>query len=301
MLLSVLLLNPRSPLSLVEAPTTSPIPVASLVGFRYVTDNFDPRSANLRTVSTHGIPVYDDEALRIFDLAVLVPRSSSEYQVGIEVHAGGERIGFTEPRPMYAGLIQWDEVTIENYIHGTYSDPAHWDIQPGWEALEIVVATYDGTKILSSSRVPVRLDPQGDAWFFGPPNLHIVSVVYSVNGGSPSTIDLRTAEQTGIGVEAGDTLTIEEVWYKANSAGSDHVVQVEAYLSAGEFDQDTYKSAPAYVVQKGIQQLPDVAALTWIVPEGRDTLFLLLVRSSDVEQGTMIDLVKISLQQEDRP
>lgn len=298
-LISFLLLSPLSPISLIER---RPVPTASLVGLRYVTDNFDPRSIDLRSASTEGISVYEDEALRLFDLAVLVPEGAPvAYRAGIEVYAGDERIGATETQPMEPGLIHWDDVAIENYIHGTYSDPAHWDVQPGWEALDVVVTTVDGEETVASSRIPIRLVPGGDAWFFGPPNLYLAAVVYSVNGGPPTMVDLRTVKDQGLGVEPGAPLTIEEVWYRSNQEGDDSIVQVEGYLSMDGFDQETFRATPAYAIESGIHQLPDVSAMTWTVPEGRESLYLSLIRSGGQEQGTVIDRLEIPLHEEDTP
>jgi hypothetical protein len=111
---------------------------------------------------------------------------------------------------------------------------------------------------------------------------------------------MRTAFEEGLGVAPGDALTIQEMWYKSNDERNGYVVEAEAFLTSGEFDYETDRQTASTVIDAGIQRLPDVSSLMWVVPPDRESLAIWLVRSEG-GKGSIMDSWYIPLAAQGTP
>jgi hypothetical protein len=105
-------------------------------------------------------------------------------------------------------------------------------------------------------------------------------------------MDLSQVMQNGLGAEPGDTLTITRAWYKSNLSNTESTVQLEAYLGSGTYDPQTLKVSQPLAIREGVNTLGDVSALSWAIPEDKESLVMTLGRGDQ----TVLDRYTIPLE-----
>lgn len=264
------------------APDQSP-PAISLAGLRYKTSDWNQRLVDLRTVASSGIPIKAGQSLQFRDLLAFAPEDSSGYRLQAEVYIGGtnELIGKTETVPLHSGIVQVGDVAIKAYNHG--GNPSYWQVQEDWTDLLIAFVVYppNGQPTVPT-RIKIRLDPNGTAWLFEPPNFSLASLVYRINDGPNQVLDLRYAGEAGIEVqpgEGGDELSILEVWYYANARGGSLSAEFQLDQDgSGLVDDDPFHKTDKVEIKQGINKITG-SEVTWKeISEDRQYLMVKLVR-----------------------
>ena len=267
------------------------VPSPTLLSLNYVTDEWNPAMVDLRTASDRGVPVSDDQALRLFNLWTSVDGDGpSGYSFQAEIYANDRLIGVTPSEPLRAGIHRWNEVRVVDYQDEDF--PTSWNVQTAWHDLLVVLVTYRDGEPVDRNRTKIHLDSQGTAWLYDPPNVSFVSVVFSVNDSPPKVLDFRKAWDVGLGASPGDKLTILEIWYRSN-ATSDQKVHVEATLLAkGQtFDRPTYLPTQHSPIERGIHKL-NTNPLTWSrIPENKASIDLVMYR----DDGAAMDSLNMPL------
>jgi hypothetical protein len=270
-------------------------PSVSLFSLSYKVDDFDPRLVDLRKASSSGIPAYAGSSLQFFDLWISIPKDAPKCVVWAEIYDDPQLTNVvgvtTESIPFRAGHAKLSDVGIDDKFKHELV-PYAWHVQPDWTDLYITLVTFCDGSVVDINVTTIHLDVNGTAWLLDPPNASFASIVYVVNEGPEQVLDLRKAIETGLGVGPGDELTFREIWYHTNASGGDgSTIRAEAHLTSNGFDPETHKVTAQNVVQKGIHKLADSTALSWIIPNGRKTLFLFLIRND----GLVMDRLEIPL------
>jgi hypothetical protein len=284
-----------TPAAQVAAEDTRSAQPNLLLSFRYKTDNADPRLVDLRRVSTSGIPVRERQLLQFLDLKLFLPQDipNGVSWIWLEVYDDPETsniVGHTEAVELQPGEIQMGDISITQYADGHF--PQSWLVQPHWRNLYIVLVTQHDDGSIDRQVIRVHLNPDGVAWLVEPPIVTFASIVYSINQGPDLVLDFRDVMESGLGVTAGDILTVHEIWYHAN-AENDIFVQVESHLSSssGEFNPDTYQVSARSTIRQGIHSMASFTPLTWMVPDDLDGLVLNLTRTD----GPILDSLILPL------
>ncbi len=299
LLLSKLLGLGLPPSSLTPAPstsdltsTTASVPLAYLVGLRYIADDYAPRLIDLRTAPTEGIWVQPGHALQLDNLVVAVSDADPRYTAQIEVYADSEKIGYyTATKQLNSDRLQWgkDELVIEKYNHGNYSTT--WAIQPGWKNIRLAVVTYLAGNPVKENWTSIRLDSKGTSWMYDPPYIKLASLVYTVNAGPPLVLNVPEALQKGINVNTGDQLALREVWYSTTDSNKPQTIRFEALLVKDDYDPSTFQKTSDENIQVGTHKLSSFTPMTWTVTADRKYLDLKFVRGD----RTIIDPIRIPL------
>jgi hypothetical protein len=287
----VLWLRPKEP---------EKLPDVSLVDITYQLDYYNPRRIDLVRAAESGIPVAADHDLEFLDLSVAVDREALQHVVQAEVYQDIELtqlVGSTDYIPLTPGVHALGPVVATRYNvepKGREGSPDIWRVPEKWigNPLYVALVTYrEGQeKPVAIATTPVRLDPNGDAWFVEPPTGAFALISYRVNSGPTRILDPREIADTGLNALPGDTLTIEEIWYDASATGG--TLHVEAYFTGGNAPGETVRvSEPTTNVRKGIRLLNGVPNLQWEIPENPGQLVLSLFREDDA----ILDVWVISL------
>jgi len=124
------------------------------------------------------------------------------------------------------------------------------------------------------------------------PNVIVQSVSYSLNGGPP-----QTARNEALVVHPGDTLSIVDLRYCSDAAGSSwDKVQGEAYLRKnGAFAYDDGRFTTGAPIQAGEHQPIGAFDDSWTIQSGWDRLVIALVHyyqgGNEVDDRFFINLV----------
>lgn len=268
------------------------LPDVSLVGMSYMVDHWDPRRIDLTRVGESGIPVSTNHLLEFVDIAVSVTEDAPDYVGHIEVYQDSQHkdlVGKSESFPLTKGVKTLEAIQATQYNQRASDDEKDrliWRVPPDWigKALHVALVIYrkGQQEAVHVAVTDVLIDPAGKAWFLGSPNAALALVAYNVNGGETKVIDPRVMAEKGLDAKPNDTLNIEEIWYTSNASGG--ALHTEAYLTAGGFNKQTFKSTRATIAEKGIGALTDISppALTWEIPDDLRWLVLSLVRDDGV-------------------
>jgi hypothetical protein len=259
-------------------------PSISLVGARYIVDDYNPRLLDLQSVETEGIALPADQghAVKVFDITATIPKPDSNYMAQVDIYADDEKIGSTPPKPLVGEQVRWESVNLKNYQDDTYSDS--WSINPGWKNLRLELVTYLRDKPVSNSSTIVQLNSQGGAWLIGPPYVKFASLVYTINDGPPLVVDMRDAldEKKGFNVKAGDLFTLQEVWYQSTDGGNPQKMQFEAYWGNDQpFDEKYFQHSPSEQIEPGLHKLSSFTPMTWTVASDRENFSVKFARDDD--------------------
>lgn len=294
--------QPPSLPSATQPPTTYPAFHLSAIGF--ITGNWKPRMVDLRAAETVGIhPQKDDNSLGLFDLRVAAPDDlQGKYLVQAEVYASdGTFIGRTKRLPLVARETQLGDVNPTNYIHDTI--PNTWRIQAGWEYLTVQVNLYEetGEEVLAANKQKIKLSPtETTAWWIAPPSVAFSVIVYQINNGEKSVLDLRTAETKGLQLKMGDTLKIWEIWYRSMSDGEPKETDVFGEIYAGpkgEYVNGSNHLVSAGPIKEGTYNLLGNDPFVWENLPQQSWLVLNITRRDyeGIERSTLLDRLEISL------
>ncbi len=278
----------------VSTPAPKSIPPVSLISLRYSINNYDPRIVDLRTASISGIPSTAGEALRLFDLYVSSPANAQGCVVQAEIYVNNKIIGVTPSTPLRAGITKLGDVKVESYNDGTV--PKAWKIQPDWENLFVFVITYRSGEVIDRNLTIIHLSADGTAWLLDPPSINFASIVYGMNNGPDLVLDLRDASKLGLSARPSDKLTLREIWYNSNATSNSGTVHVEAFLTSDGYNPSTLQITPSIAIRKGIHKI-EFAPMTWVIPEGKQTLDLTIYR----DDGAVMDMLLLPLKPEGSP
>ena len=245
------------------------LPDVSLVGMSYMVDHWDPRRIDLTRAGESGIPVSTNHLLEFVDIAVSVTEDAPDYVGHIEVYQDNQHkdlVGKSESFPLIKGVKTLEAIQATQYNQRASDDEKDrliWRVPPDWigKALHVALVIYrkGQQEAVHVAVTDVLINPAGKAWFLGPPNAALAVVAYNVNGGETKVIDPRVMAEKGLDAKPNDTLNIEEIWYTSNASGG--ALHTEAYLTAGDFNKQTFKSTRATIAEKGIGALTDISPL----------------------------------------
>lgn len=264
----------------------------SLAGVTYISGDWNPRQINLRTAASDGIYMDPQASFRLADLEVLAPEQTSTipYQLQAIVYANGEKeIGETKIVDLVPGLINLGDVNPTNFQHATIQ--GGWLPQKDWEKLTIALNILEKgqAKIAQSIRTDILLTDQGRAWFQTPPYASLSTLVYQINNGQKMVLDLRSATDKGIPLEAGDKLRIWEIWVHALADDNTRLLTAESYVSSGIYDKSTALQTPPQLFKKGVYDLLEGTPLEWTIPKDKNSLVITLARNNDQKLSVVLD------------
>lgn len=246
-----------------DAQPQSPTPHLVKLGYMY--GDWDPKYVDLAKADSEGIPIGNGFSFIFHYLYIKVPEPLPDGFLDIEIYGDDELIGQLNHISLKKGDVELfnPEIEIKNYQHPITANT--WMIQPDWKNLEMRLTTSKGTRKISSETTTIRINPSGNAWYLSPSYASIASVVYTINDGSEQILDFRALPENGISISEGDKLSLTEVWYKTNTLGYDETqeITVDAYLSSGQYEEDTYKTSGSTKTQSGVHLLPGCDKLTW--------------------------------------
>lgn len=285
------------------APTTTaaPSPAVALVAVSFVANDYNPRLVDLRTAGSSGLPLSSGDTLRLSDIGVAAPVDAPDQTVSAEIYAGTDIIAWTDTMPIRAGVGYLPDLEVEEVYRGP--DNKHsFTVLPNWREISLVLVTYDQAgQVTGRLRTPIRLDPAGTAWLRDPPDPHITAVIYSVNDGPRLMLDLRggggsSDETRGINASPGDTLTLQEVWYYAETTGVKRAIRVEARLGR-LFNPETTQRSQEDLIRKGHAQVGAFEPMLWTVPEGETELLIHILRDDEA----LLDILIVPLDNQGAP
>jgi hypothetical protein len=268
-------------------------PHVSLISISYEIDKFNPRTIDLRTSYSSGIPVEAKQSLIFFDIWFSATENDPSSSVQAEIYFNDTLLGSTSPKPLIAGQFKLDGVKIKNYSNG---DGSAWIVQPGWDNLNVFLITYRDGKIADRNLNVIHLARDGSSGFVYPPNLSFVSVVYTINNGPEVILDFRFAESNGITAKPGDLLTLHEIWYDSNASCSGCKVHAEAIFADQQysFDKSTYKETGRTIneIKPAINPIK-VESISWTLTGRTRVLVLSLVRDDE----PILDTLRLPISQ----
>lgn len=288
--------NGGRPLSEALKPSGQPAGIA-LIGVRYMADGWDPRLVDLRTAAEDGIPAREGGSLQLKSFWISTPPHYSDSEAQIEIYANGGLIGLSSLQPLVPPVTQIDDIQIKGYQDSDVPDA--WLVQDKWESLDISIIVYSEGESVGSTKSSIRINPGGMSWLTSPPNASLVSIAYTVNGGTQKVLDLQKGLTNGLNVSQDDQLEIRAIWYDANADGAGQRLWVEAYLTRGGYYPETLKTNrnDSDIILKGLHELSAVSALSWTVPADMKWLVMTLERSDQ----TVLDRINIPLNAQDDP
>ena len=269
------------------------LPDVSLVGMSYMVDHWDPRRIDLTRAGESGIPVSTNHLLEV-SWTSQCPRRKMRPTMWViskctRIISSKTWSGESESFPLIKGVKTLEAIQATQYNQRASDDEKDrliWRVPPDWigKALHVALVIYrkGQQEAVHVAVTDVLINPAGKAWFLGPPNAALAVVAYNVNGGETKVIDPRVMAEKGLDAKPNDTLNIEEIWYTSSASGG--ALHTEAYLTAGGFNKQTFKSTRATIAEKGIGALTDISppALTWEIPDDLRWLVLSLVRDDGV-------------------
>jgi hypothetical protein len=279
--------------------TISTMPAGiSLAGLAYVSGDWNPRQIDLRTAATAGIYVNPQASFRLMDLQVTVLGEipSTSYQLQAKVFANDEKeIGETKIVDLIPGLVNLGDVDPTNFQHATISNA--WLPQKDWGKLTVVLNIIEKgqDQIIQSTKTDVLFSDQTRAWFLAPPYANLVAIVYQINDGEKSVMDLRLALVQGIPAKPGDRLRISEIWSHSLAQDSTKILFAEAYLSSGDYDSATHAQTSSVIFEKGVQNLMEGKPFEWTIQDGKKSLIITLSRDNGQEPSIVLDRYEIAL------
>ena len=260
----------------------------SLVSMKYTSGGWNPHMIDLRTASSSGIPAGATLPLKFSEIIVFAPPDLAGFQIWAEFLANGnEKIGETPVSILQPGLTSLEDVKIADaYLYldsntGKYSNDS-WDVLKSWDNIAVDLK-YKGASGQSGSTIwTIRLNQMGGtAWWNPPPDVNIVSVVYSVSGGIQQVLDLRREPDPVINAKAGDWITIHKVWYKANLTTSNQTMFVGGSINNGQQELNN-KSSDMMAIREGIHPFENFTSMTWVLSSDIKWLNLIVIRSDDI-------------------
>ncbi|MBN1202047.1 MAG: toll/interleukin-1 receptor domain-containing protein [Anaerolineae bacterium] len=272
--------------------TPPPFPDVSLLSLRYMALDYNPHLVDLRTAASDGIMAPSGYSLKFQDLWIWASQEAPEYGVQAEVYANGEDgqtfVGASAGQTISAGANLLGDVTPKQFIHGSVENA--WLVQDDWTDLIVVLVTYHQGDVVDREHIKIHLNPNSTAWLLDTPTASFASLVYAINDGPLMVLDLPTAEQSGINTRPGDTLTLYDVWYHADT-DSLKTMTVEAYLTAGGYNPDTLQISPAIKVEHGIHPIQGFEPMNWTVEDS----FVSWVISLGRDDQTLLDRIVVPL------
>jgi hypothetical protein len=270
----------------------------SLVSMKYASGGWNPHQVDLRTATSSGIPAGATMPLKFSEISVFAPPELAGFQVWAEFLANGnEKIGETPVTVLQSGITNLENIKIvEAYRYldktsGTYSGDS-WDVLKSWNTIDINLK-YKGSSGQEGLTIwKIKLNQMsGTAWWNSPPDVNIVSVVYSVSDGIQQVLDLRREPKPVINAKAGDWITIHAVWYKANSNNiNNQSMFIGGSINDGQRELEN-KSSDMAVIREGIHQFENFTSMTWVLSSDIKHLGLIAIRSDDtVLDGYTIEI-----------
>jgi hypothetical protein len=270
----------------------------SLISMKYTSGGWNPHQVDLRTATSSGIPAGATFPLKFSEISVFAPPELAGFQVWAEFLANGnEKIGETPVTVLQSGITYLENIKIvEAYRYldktsGKYSDDS-WDLLKSWNTIDVKLK-YKGSSGQEGSTIwRIKLNQMsGTAWWNSPPDINIVSVVYSVSDGIQQVLDLRREPKPVINAKAGDWITIHVVWYKANSNNiNNQSMFIGGSINDGQQEFEN-KSSDMAVIREGIHRFENFKPMTWVLSSDIKQLGLIAIRSDDtVLDGYVIEI-----------
>ncbi len=273
-------------------------PDVSLLSLRFLSEDYNPRLIDFRTAGVDGVPIRKGVSLKLEDLWVWSTESSSEYSViaGVYAYPGGKYIGTSEKQLfLREGAFELGNIKPFSYEHGEVENA--WTVQEDWDHLTVELVLYKSGKPVKTTATTISINPEGTSWLWDTPQAQIIFVTYSINDEPPLALDLRAATSQGINSKPGDTITLHEVWYKADSSSGRHQINVGGYLTNSDrgYDEQSDQYVSAYTVQSGVNEFVGLEPLSWQVRPNDAFWTLSLARPDD---RTLLDRYLIPLNTE---
>lgn len=168
-------------------------------------------------------------------------------------------------------------------IHGTS--------KKNWDTIDVKLNYKNSTGQEGATIWTIKLDQMnGTAWWNPPPDVNIVSVFYSVNDGLQQVLDFRRESNPVVNAKEGDSITITEVWYKADKNINNQSMLIGASIKDDKQEIEN-KTSDKVVIREGIHPFENFKPMTWIISPGIKWLGLIAIRSDD----TVLDSYAIEL------
>lgn len=274
--------------SLNAASSTQLTGSVSLVSLKYASGGWNPHMVDLRAASTSGIPAGATFPLKFSEITVFAPPDLAGYQVWAEFLANDiEKIGETPVAILQTGLTSLEQAkATEAYRYqdkntGKYLDDS-WDVLKSWETIAIHLKYKSPSGQEGSTTWTIKLNQmEGAAWWNPPPDVNIISVVYSVNDGLRQVLDFRRNDKPAMNAKAGDWITIHEVWYKANTGINNQSMLLGGSVNNGQQELENQTSGKV-VITEGIHRFENFSGMTWSVSADIKWLGLWLIRGDEI-------------------
>ncbi len=275
----------------------------SLVSMKFTSGGWNPHQVDLRTATSSGIPAGATFPLKFSEISVFAQPDLAGYQVWAEFLANGnEKIGETPVTVLQSGITYLENIKIveayryQDKTSGKYSDDS-WDVLKSWNTIDVHLK-YKGSSGQEGLNIwSIKLNQiSGVSWWNSPPDVNIVSVVYSVSDGIQQVLDLRRETKPVINAKAGDWITIHAVWYKANSSNiNNQSMFIGGSINDGQRELEN-KSSDMAVIREGIHQFENFRSMTWVLSSDIKHLGLIAIRSDDVVlDGYTIEISEIEI------
>ncbi len=270
----------------------------SLIGATFLSGDWNPRLLDLRTAASLGLHLSQGVSFKFTDLLVTVPDGTpASYQAQVQTFANdsGRAIGETGTVGLVPGLVTLGDVIPVSFQHPSVVNA--WLPQEDWQELTLVLTVFekDSGRVVQRTRTHVLLADQTRAWFLPSPYASLISIVYQINEGDKTIMDLRSAPVSGIQVHSGDRLRLWEIWFHTTSTDDSALVHAEAYLSSGSYDSSTYLETDASAFREGVQNLLGAAPFDWTVTSEKNLLILTLSRDMGKTRSLVLDRYEIPL------
>ncbi len=276
---------PRSQPAASGVESSAPDLYAHLISVGFMLDDWGPSQLDLRTAPTVGILLKPSNSLRFFDMQVSAPDAFVDlYKVQAEVRANdSETIGRTGMVQLSPQTTDLGGVVPTSYQHQSIKD--NWAVQPEWKELTVVVSLYDkSNNIVGSEKTHIQItQTTNKSWWITPPYGKFVFIVYQVNNGPSTTMDLRTIETDGLNVKPGDHLSIREMWYHSLEYDDTKQIFAYVYFSPGPPETMPVRHTQPMNIQFGVHDLVQDNSLQWDIDSAQTAITFDLYRSEGHE------------------
>ena len=144
--------------------------------------------------------------------------------------------------------------------------------------------------LIQSTRTHVRLTQTSNkSWLLAPPYANIVAIVYQVNDGDKTVLDLRFAITDGIHIQAGDRLRIWEIWYKTIEDVSSKTIFAESYITSGGYNSKTHVQTDEQVFRAGVHELLEGKPFEWTIEPDKIYVIITLARNDENSRSIVLD------------
>ena len=246
---------------------------ASIVSISFRVNDHPVRIVDLRSADAQGIRVVSGDRLSFTEL--WFQNSGNEIEgarVNAEVYTNDEKIGKFETVDFRKGVHPLGKFIPSTMAAGP--DPDAWVVQDNWQEVRIVLVIYKPNLDEERKSVDIRLSKDGDIGLvLLTPRPMLISIAYSVDGGSTQVVDIRKIKDQGIQVKPGQQFRVDEVWYQSDMDGTaKNTINIEMYLyQSGKTDGDHGNITKPSLIEVGRHPIGNFTGYEWSAPISKDT------------------------------